>query len=365
MRVLFYTTASEWSATQRVMLTAARGLVARGHVVTIACCSGSAVEATAQAEGIETVAIDGESSTAGGAWDLRKTLAEKNVEVAIVTNERDQLLVSSAMRLASRGSVLRRLEPFEKFEVQRAGRLALKFATAGLIVATEREIKEKGVPGWTIPMLVAPIGIDASSYDEIEPADRANIGAPTRGTLIVCHYDPSGRYRLGVVFRTLALLAERHPHVHVAVVGAGSQDDGLRLHAAALGVGPVVSFLGPRTDELRVMRSAAAGWVVSGGDAGALACLDFAALRVPVIAERSPLTQQYVAAGITGVLLAPGDASYTASAVAAFLSSADSHAAMGNAGRTRVQRDFPESAMIDGFEHAVNAAGDRTQWATT
>jgi len=365
MRVLFYTTASQWSATQRVMLTVARGLVARGHVALIACCSGSAVEATAQAEGIETVAVDGESSTAGGAWDLRKVLAEKFVEVAIVTNERDQLLVSSAMRLASRGCVLRRLQPFEKFEVQRSGKLALKFATAGLIVATEREIKEGGVPGWTIPMLVAPIGIDASTYDEIEPVERADVGATMRSTLIVCHYDESGRYRLGVVFRTLALLAERHPNVHVAVVGPGSQDDGLRLHAAALGVGPVVSFLGERVDELRVMRSAAAGWVVSSGDAGAFACLDFAALRVPVIAERSPLTQHYVAAGITGLLLAPGDASYTASAVAAFLVGEDSHVAMGSAGRTRVQRDFPESAMIDGFEHAVNAAGDRTQWAAT
>ena len=76
MRVLFYTTVSEWTASQRVMVTVARGLASRGHVVTIACCAGSAVEATAQAEGIETVGIDAASSTAGGAWVLRKTLAE-------------------------------------------------------------------------------------------------------------------------------------------------------------------------------------------------------------------------------------------------------------------------------------------------
>jgi hypothetical protein len=37
---------------------------------------------------------------------------------------------------------------------------------------------------------------------------------------------------------------------------------------------------------------------------------------------------------------------------------------MGNAGRTRVQRDFTETAMIDGFESAVDAAGDRTTWST-
>ena len=64
------------------------------------------------------------------------------------------------------------------------------------------------------------------------------------------------------------------------------------------------------------------------------------------------------------MLLAPGDPAYTASAVAAFLVGDEKRAAMGNAGRTRVQREFPETAMIDGFERAVNAAGDRTKWAT-
>ena len=365
MRVLFYSPVAGWSATERVLMTAARGLLARGHQVTVACCAGTPLEATAQAEGVETVAVDAASSTPGGAWDLRKVLQEKFIEVAIVTTERDHLIVASAMRFAARGSVLRRVQPFDKMEIQRSGKIALKMATAGLIVSTERELKEDGVPGWSIPMIVAPIGVDASAYDAVEPATRESLAAPQRGLLIVCHFDPTGRYRLGVVFRTLALLAQRHPNMHVAVVGPGSQDDQLRMHAAALGVGPVVSFLGARDDEARVMRAAAAGWVVSSGDAGACACLDFAALRVPVIAERSPLTQHYVAAGITGLLLAPGDASYTASAVAAFLSVEEKRVAMGNAGRTRVQRDFAETATIDGFEQAVNAAGDRTKWATT
>jgi hypothetical protein len=36
---------------------------------------------------------------------------------------------------------------------------------------------------------------------------------------------------------------------------------------------------------------------------------------------------------------------------------------MGKAGRTRVARDFTETAMIDGFAAAASAAGDRTLWA--
>jgi glycosyltransferase involved in cell wall biosynthesis len=124
-----------------------------------------------------------------------------------------------------------------------------------------------------------------------------------------------------------------------------------------------VSFVGDPEDEHAVMRAADVGWIVSGADSAAFACLDFMALRIPVIADRSPLTQHFVADAITGTLLAPGDAAYTASNVAAFLASKEKLAAMGNAARTRVQRDFTETAMIDGFERAVNAGGDRTQWA--
>ena len=115
------------------------------------------------------------------------------------------------------------------------------------------------------------------------------------------------------------------------------------MHAAALGVGPVVSFLGDTRRRAARDARGGVGWVVSSGDGGAYACLDFMALRVPVIAERSPLTQHYVADGITGLLLSPGDPSYTASGVAAFLADEDKRVAMGNAGRdaraARLRRD--------------------------
>ena len=64
--------------------------------------------------------------------------------------------------------------------------------------------------------------------------------------------------------------------------------------------------------------------------------------------------------GITGVLLPPADPSDTASAVARFLSDDVQRAAMGNAGRTRVMRDFGEAAMIEGFAAAASAAANRS-----
>lgn len=362
MRVLYYCGDKQWSGSTRAIVRGARGLAARGHHVTIAACGGSRLEREARGESIDTVPINAASSAAGGAWDLRRVIKDRFVEVVIVSSERDQLVVSSARLFADRGAVLRRIPCFEETELQGGGRLALRIAASGAIVTTDREARSLKTAGWSIPTAVVPLGVDASTFDRVEPMARGDLAAPVQGLLIACAYDESGRYRVASVFRALSLLGPRHPNMHVIVFGPGSADEGLRLHASALGVGSFVTFLGEVEDERTVMRAADAGWVVSGADSAAYACLDFMALRIPVIAERTALTQHFVADGITGTLLAPGDAPYTASSVAAFLSSADRLAAMGNAARTRVHRDFTETGMIDALEHAVNAAGDRAQW---
>ncbi|MEP6493139.1 MAG: glycosyltransferase family 4 protein [bacterium] len=362
MRVLFYLGDKLWSGSARATLAGARGLAVRGHQITVACCEDARLERLAREAGIETVVINSSSSAAGGAWDLRKVLQDRFIEVAVVGNERDHLIVGSAMRFAERGGVLRRVPSFGSFELQRSGKLALKLASSGLVVSTQQELTDAAGTRWVIPATVAPIGVNVDSYDAVEPITRLDLSVPAEGLLIACSYDPSGRYRMATVFRTLALMAQRNSNMRVVVFGEGSADDDLRMHAAALGVGSLVGFLGEREDELRLMRAAHAGWVVSSGDNGAFACLDFMAQRIPVIAERSPLTQHFIAHNITGLLVSGGDTSLTTSAVAAFFSNEEKRVAMGNAGRTRVQREFTETVMDDGFERAVNEAGDRGKW---
>lgn len=359
MRVLLYIAESRWSASARVMLVAARGLVARGHEVAIACCAGSKLELLATRAAIDVALIDPPSNAAAGAWDVRRLMQQRGVEVVVVTTERDQVVVSSARLFTERAAVLRRVPPFARLNVQRLGKLALKLADSGLIFATEREMNDASAAGWTLPSCVAPLGVDVTGYDGVTPVERREVGAPEDGLLIACAYEASGRHRIATMFRTLALLAPRHPNLHAVVFGPDSLDEQLRMHASALNVNSILSFLGDVDDPLAVMRAANVGWVVGDGDGGAFGCLDFMALRLPVIADRSALMQHYIADGISGLLLSPSEPAHTASSVAAFLAVDERRAAMGSAGRARVQRDFPEAAMIDGFERAVTAAGER------
>jgi glycosyltransferase involved in cell wall biosynthesis len=359
MRVLFYVSDSSWSGAARVLIAAAKGLAERGHEIAVACAEGSRLAARTSDARIDAVTMGKSASAAGDAWDLRRAIQNRSIEVAIVATERDQLVVASARLMGERGAVLRHIEPLQRSQPTRMGRLALRLAACGRIFSTEKEAVDSMSKEWRLPSAVAPIGIDATTFDSVEPAPRADIGLPAEALLLACPYEPSGRARIATVLRALSLLTPRHPELHAVVFGPGSLDEELRMHASALGVNASISFIGDIEDPRTLLRAANVGWVAAEGDAGAFACLDAMACRLPVIAERSMLTQQYVADGITGLLLAQGDPPDTASEVAEFIADRSRCVAMGNAGRGRVQRDFGETPMIDGFERAINAAVDR------
>ena len=361
MRLLFLHTGRAWAGTARAFATAAHGLVARGHQVAFACLAESLVEERARAEQLDVIPLAPGSSGARDTWRLRGLLQERTPDAVFVHTEREQLVVSSAVKLTSPSRVIRRIAAGAAFESGRASRIASRLASVTALFNSEQERRNAANAGLAVPSAVAPLGVDVAAYDAIRPASRESIGAPSQSRLVVCVFEPSARARVSIVLRTMAQLAVRHPELRLAVVGPGSDDENLRMHAAALGITNVVSFLGEREDELAILASADVGWVAANCDAAAFAYMDLMALRIPLIAEREPLAQQYVADGITGVLIPSSDAPETAALVATFLAKGDQRAAMGNAARARVAREFTESAMIDGFERATPATGARPE----
>ncbi|MDQ6635884.1 MAG: glycosyltransferase family 4 protein [Gemmatimonadota bacterium] len=358
MRVLFYHTGRSWTGSSRAFAVAARGLQERGEQVTVVCRTDTPAEQAFARDGIDVVALPVSDAVTRDAWRLRTVLKEKFTEVILVHSEQEQLVVSSAMRMAERGGVIRRIPAGGRLVDGRGARWAGRMATARPLFSTMMDRQRANLPD----ALIAPLGVDVARVEDNRDASRALLGIEPETQLIVCVADRTMKPRVTTALRTLALLAERHPDLRLALVGSGDDDD-THMHAAALGVTPLVRFLGERDDMAAVVGAADVGWVAADGDDGAFACLDFMAARVPVIAERSPLLSHYVPDGISGVLLPPAAPSDTAATVANFLADNNQRAAMGKAGRTRVARDFPESAMIEGFVAAAAAAGDRASWA--
>jgi glycosyltransferase involved in cell wall biosynthesis len=362
VRLLFYYSARAWSGEARAFAAAARGLHARGHQITYVCSPESTVEQKVAGTGHDVVPIRPDGWWGLPAFRLRRALRGRFTEVVFVHTPREHKVASLATFLAGRAAVIRRVPSGAAGQVTDRG-FGSRLAAAGVLVGSEEDLRD-------LPVLkrirfepaAAPLGVDVETYDAVRAVPRTSLGADDSTALVVGVCDHGARARAATMVRAVSLLAPNHPNLRLTLVGPGSDDEDLRMHAAALGLTKIVTFAGEREDYLAVLKAANLGWVVAAGDAAAFACLDFMAMRVPVLAERGPLAGTYVADGITGLLMPANDAPGTAAALARLLSHDDQRVAMGIAGRTRVAREFTEAAMLDGFELAAAAAADRSRW---
>jgi glycosyltransferase involved in cell wall biosynthesis len=252
--------------------------------------------------------------------------------------------------LGRRGRVIRRVPSGTELTLGTAGKLANWMCETAYLFASELDVRKSGLPRQS-RMSIARLGVDASRYPERNAGGQAP--RPEDIRYIICVYDRTSRGRAATAIRTVSMLAPRHPYLRLIIFGAGSDSEDLRMQAAALDVMHLVSFLGERDDHLTLMRDAELGWVVAQGDTAAYGILDLMALGVPVIAAEGSVAETYVANQISGTLVPPEDASTTAASVVTLLVSEEQRQAMGAASKSRVAREFPETAMIDGFEAAV------------
>ncbi len=355
MHYLFVLAVHEWSGSARSFTAAARGLVARGHTVTIVVQPESIVEQVvsqaAVTEGdslfrIEPLSLRGVWLVA--AWQLRVLVRQRRIDIVFVHTNREHLVAAAACCMGARFYIVRRIPTEHTANIHWSGRLASWLAPTSLMFASEADLRATAVPGRAKESVVVPLGVPfpPPSLPLVEQGEDA-------GTYIVCVHDASSRAQAATAIRTVAMLAPLHHDLQLVVIGESQYDDDLRMQAAALGVLPRINFLGERADEIHLMRGARLGWVVAGADTAAYAILDLMALGVPVLGKEGTVAERYVLPRITGVLLPPDDPYLTASTVAGLLSSNEQCSMMGDAARLRVAREFSEQAMIDGFERSA------------
>lgn len=379
MHILFLHCATDWSGTARAFAVAARGLAARGHTVRFLAEPESSVEqavsrmATSASRlggtdletkhdiaPFEVVQFRCDGGWLAAGWRLKHLFRHWDADIVFVTTAREHIVASVACWLGRRGAIVRRSPAGRALNLRRRGFAAWLTKTVYLLSDEESAAASK-LPRRAGRPVVAMLGADVTRYPE--RADGTN-PEPTDGLgirYIICVYDPNSRGRAATAIRTVSMLAPRHPYLRLMIFGPGSDSEELRMQAAALGVLDLVSFLGERDDHLLLMRDADLGWVVAESDTAAYGILDLMALGVPVIASEGSIAEPYVANLITGTLIPPDDPATTAAAVVSLLTNEGQRVAIGAAGRARVAREFPEQAMVNGFEQAVNTASGRTR----
>jgi glycosyltransferase involved in cell wall biosynthesis len=379
VHVLFLHSAREWSGTARLFARAARGISERGAKVTLVVTPDSNVHMavsprrdpgqprhTPIPEPFEIIPLSTEGLFFSAARRLRRIFRRWDADAVFVTTDQEHLIAATACWMSRNGSVVRWTPAGQKLDMSLMGRWAGRLARTSYLFASETDQRAANIPKTAIDSSVAEIGVDVSTY----PTN----GAPEQGSepesgsdktqtsplkYIVCVYDPTSRGRAATAIRTVSMLAPRHPNLRLMIVGPGSDDEDLRMQAAALRVLHLVSFLGERDDVINLMRDAHLGWVVADADTGAYGTLDLMALGIPAVASEEGIAQRYIANGISGALYPPDDSATTAATVAGMLLSEDDREMMGKAARTRVAREFPETEMIEGFDRAAYKARAR------
>jgi hypothetical protein len=355
MRIAFLTTDPDWTGSARAFAMAARAFATAGDDVRFLVPPDSRVQEHLAQEPYVVEAID-----LGGWWlsralRLSRVLSHHRSDVVFLHTAREHIAVALSSPIRGKRGVVRRIPSGGRVELGWTTRLACRLARAAFLFSSEKEAREAVVPAKFGPSLVATPGLDpVEAVPAVQPED-AGEAAANDPYHIICIYDGFSRGRTALPVRTVALMAPRHPEIRLSIVGPGSDAEEIRMHVAALDVLTRVDLLGERDDLQQLMRGATLGWIACRGDDAAFAILDLMSEGLPVVAPDDPVSERYVADGITGMIVRGEDAALAAGILAGVIGNARQVAAMSNAARVRLTREFSENRMLEGFDAAAAA----------
>ncbi|MCC6930856.1 MAG: glycosyltransferase [Gemmatimonadaceae bacterium] len=376
MRALFLSGMTAYEGSARIFETVARALGVRGYETWFAVPAESEAARCAAARGARVVLIPERRNARADARALREQLPRDFVDVVFTDDERVQLAATFAVRGAKRGGIVRRVPAGGALVQGWRGRRAERLVPARHLYTSESPPTGYAAPSGTLSPMRAELGAevaplaDAASESATDGSGDSNSGvrdmaerdapaAQAPPVTLACVATRASLRRATNVVRAAALLAQRHTALRLRVFGSVAHDEEMKLLAAALGIARRVEWVGYPLDWRAAMRDVAAGWVVADGDDAAMGALDLMAHGVAVLAERTSVAARYVSHGIQGTLMATPDPPLMAAETAILLSDRARRMAMGAAGRSRVEREFPLRDMLSAFEHAARSARER------
>ena len=196
-------------------------------------------------------------------------------------------------------------------------------------------------------------GIDPSPFQpDLPPPSRRPDGDPLRRpTLgVVARLAPQKGHR--VLFDALPAVRSEIPNVYVRLVGHEELSTAaeLRAYAGERGVADLVTFDGFRADVSRVMADLDVFVLPSLWEGFGLVLLEAMAAGRPVVASAVGPIPEIVVDGVTGLLVPPGDPAALAEATIRLLRDPELAAALGRAGRARVERELRVDTMVERTE---------------
>lgn len=347
--------------TQRVLKQLVQGLAARGHQQTIACLNDSWDAALmAELRQWSSVRVIGNRALLGG-WGLVKLcgwLRREQVDACVTLLFFSDVIGRTAARVMRVPLVITALRARNvHYAAWQRWLVRSTMHWADIVVLNSAAVRDFAVSEEGASperLVVIPNGVDVAAYSQ--PVSRAKLcaelGLSTEVVLIgsVGRLTPQKGY--DVLIEALAQLALTS--VHLLLMGTGEEVNKLSALARQLGVLERVHLLGYRRDVPHLLGALDLYVQPSRFEGMPNAVLEAMAAGCPIVASAVDGIQELIADGVHGWLVSPGDASALAWVI-------DSALAQSNEARRRaalahqcVTQHFSVDAMVAAWEKALS-----------
>jgi glycosyltransferase involved in cell wall biosynthesis len=345
-----------WAGTEKHIIDISRVLRGRGHEVTIACQSGSEVEARAAAAGHSIVHMLMRRPHDWRQLPRFVSAMRNGFDVVHIHGYRDYLVPAAAARVARTPAIVMTRHLPHPFRSWVTAWTCDRVFYDGIIAVSDfiaREMIKSGVRRERV--FVVKNGIEFSPWQRNEnDGVRQELEIPRTAFLVAAVGRLSTEKGFDVLIRAIALLRRKGVDVFCLIAGPGTGGERLKQLSEELQVRSAVRILGLRRDVPALFCAADVVVVPSTGpETFSYVALEGLASGRPVVASRVGAIPEIVTAD-TGFLTTPGDSEDIAGALAQLAGSPSKRAAMGQAARRRA-KCFSLEGAVGGIERVYVA----------
>jgi glycosyltransferase involved in cell wall biosynthesis len=364
LRVLHTEASLGWGGQEIRVLTEARGVARRGHVVTLVAPAEARIFQEAPAYGVRAVALPIGRKRVGGVLALRALFGRERFDVVNTHSSTDTWLAALACRARSGAPALVRTRHISAPLPANAATRWLYTRATDRIVTTgeklrEQMLRETGIEPARVVSI--PTGIDLARFAPGDrDAARARLGldsaAPLVGIVATLRSWKGHRYLLQ------ALAAMARADVRAVIVGDGPQREALEALVRELGLAGRVRFAGNQADVAPWLQALDVFCLPSYANEGVpQALMQAMACGLPVVTTPVGSIEEIVADGTTGVLVPPEDQVRLREALERLLGDAQARGALGARAAAIARERFGEERMVERmiavFEQAARRHG--------
>lgn len=341
------------------VLSLAHSLACRGYRLTVVLPAGLSSRASFEQAGVQVVPLP-----MGKVWwppraimSLLRLIRTHNFDVVHIHSQEAGLVARPLARLAGARRILYTPQTIDIRQKRWQWLYSLVervLATLTDVIISVNETDRARLLRWGISphrVVTVPNGIDLISFDKAGDEMELEAVGLSKDLPLVMQVGRLGPQKDPLAFvEGAAHVLRARPDVQFALVGEGPLQNAVLARIEQLGLAGQVRLTGWRDQAFRLMGCADIVTLTSRWEGTPYALLEAMACSRPVVATAVNGCVEIVAHGVTGFLTPPGDIQTWAKCVLYLLEHPAEAAAMGRAGRQRVEEGFTLQEMVRRIE---------------